>query len=196
MRLLIAAGLAGAAIASLAACNKAPQASSGATAPPSAVTATPSAGPLAAQDMPHRKAGLWRTTVALEGMAQTMPATETCVDAASEAKMSMLGQQMGRQHCQVPQISRSLDGSIRFDSSCDLGPAGRSVSSGTITGDFNTSYKMVIETTTTGGPSGPRNGANKMTVAATWVGPCAADQRGGDVIMGGRKFNLSDSKPR
>ena len=196
MRLLIAAGLAGAAIASLAACNKAPRASSGATPPPSAATAAPSAGQLAAQGLPHRRPGLWRQTMALEGMPQAIPATEVCVDAASEAKMSMLGQQMGREHCQASRISRSLDGSIRFDSSCDLGPAGRTVSSGTITGDFNNSYKMVIETTTTGGPSGPRNGGNKMTMTATWVGPCAAGQRGGDVIMGGRTINLSDSKPR
>ena len=196
MRLLIAAGLAGATIASLAACNKAPQSSSGATSPPSAVAAAPSAGPLAAQGFPHRKAGLWRTTMALEGMPQAMPATEVCVDAASEAKMWMLGQQTGREHCQTPQISRAPDGSIRFSSSCDLGSAGRTVSSGTITGDFNTSYKMVIETTTTGGPSGPRNGGNKMTMTATWVGRCAADQRGGDAIIGGRTINLSDAKPR
>ena len=192
MRVLIAAGLAGAALASLAACNKSPPGSSGATAQTPVPAATPAAGPLTAQDLPHRKAGLWRQTMAIEGMDRVMPATEMCVDAASEAKMSMLGQQMARGHCQTSQLSRGLDGSIRFNSSCDLGQAGKTVSSGTVTGDFNTNYKMVIDTTTTGGAVERPNRQNKMTIAATWVGSCAADQRDGDVIMGGRKINLSD----
>ena len=181
MRSLTTVWIVGVALASLAACNRPSQGSSGASAPESAIAATTSAGPVGAQDVPHRKAGLWRQTMAVEGMAQALPTTSMCVDAASEAKMSMLGQQAASD-CQTPRMSRGADGSIRFNSICGKG---KTVSSGIITGDFNNSYKMVVDTTTADGKS-------KMTIAATRTGPCAADQKGGDVISNGRKINVID----
>ena len=187
MRVLITVWLAGLALASLAACNKAPQGSNGASAPGSTAATTANAGPLGAQDLPHRKPGLWRQNMAIEGMAQAMPVSEMCVDEASEAKASLLGQQMTGEKCQTPQISRSLDGSIHFNFHCDMGQADKMVSSGTLTGDFNSSYKMVIDTTTTGEP------AHRMTVTGTRVGACAADQKGGDVMANGHKINMFDS---
>jgi hypothetical protein len=36
-----------------------------------------------------------------------------------------------------------------------------------------------------------------MTMTATWLGPCAADQRPGDMIMpGGMKMNILDIQKR
>jgi hypothetical protein len=31
-----------------------------------------------------------------------------------------------------------------------------------------------------------------MTLEGKWTGPCKADQKPGDVIMGGRKINVRD----
>ena len=37
----------------------------------------------------------------------------------------------------------------------------------------------------------PANGEMKMTIAAKWLGPCAADQKPGDMIMSnGMKINI------
>ena len=40
-------------------------------------------------------------------------------------------------------------------------------------------------------------GKMTMTIAATWLGPCAADQKPGDMIMGnGTKVNIPDMRKR
>jgi hypothetical protein len=120
-----------------------------------------------------------------------MPATEFCIDAASEAKMSMMGQQMSKNRCQAPRFNRNLDGSLSFVTACDFEGGGRTTSKGTISGDYNSSYKVAIDTTTTGGPAGMDQGGRKMTITATREGPCAPDQKGGDIILpGGRKMNV------
>jgi hypothetical protein len=195
MRVLIATGLACIALASLGACNKAPSATASGAA--SAAATTPAASsPISLQDLPHRKAGLWRQTMAMQGVDRTMPAVQACTDAASEAKLSLLGQHKNKDLCQDQQFSRNLDGSINFSVSCDLGPRGKTVSTGTITGDFNSSYKIAMDSTTSGSPAAPANGERKMTITATWLGPCAPGQRGGDMIMAdGRKVNLTDPSP-
>jgi hypothetical protein len=194
MRTLIAVGLAGAALAGLAACNKPASAPGGVTTAPSAAPAAPASGPLSIQDLPHRKPGLWRQTLAIEGMDQQMPATEVCLDQASEAKMSMLGQRMNKDKCASQSFSRNLDGSISFNVSCEMGPNIKTVSNGTISGDFNANYTAVINTTTAGGAGERMSGVHKMTITATWIGPCAPGQKGGDVIMpDGRKINLTDA---
>jgi len=175
--------------ASLAACSKP-------AAPPAAPSATASAAPPAAPasptsaEVPHRKAGLWRQTMTMEGMSQAMPATEICLDDAAQAKLSMIGRGMGKGRCDPPQFARNPDGSFNFTANCDMGPDGRSVTTGTFTGDFNSSYKGVIDTKMTGGPAAA-NGDHRMTIAAEWVGPCAPDQKPGDMIMpGGMKMNM------
>jgi hypothetical protein len=57
-----------------------------------------------------------------------------------------------------------------------------------ITGSFDTDYTMVI-TSQGEAVSAPRT----TTMSAKWLGPCAADQKPGDVIMpNGMKMNLLD----
>jgi hypothetical protein len=197
MRVFTTGLLAGAALLSIAACNK--QTSAPATTAQAgsatAAPAAPAAGPITADALPHRKPGLWRQTMAVEGMNQAMPAVEMCVDAVSETKMALLGQQMSKDRCKPPQLSRNLDGSISFTGDCDFGAGGRTQTKGTMSGDFNSSYKTVIESTHVGGAGGPGGADHKMTITATWVGACAAGQKGGDVIMpGGQKMNFSSGQ--
>jgi hypothetical protein len=60
-------------------------------------------------------------------------------------------------------------------------------------GHFNTTYKVSIDFTTTGAAVPSLNGEHGMTIAATWVGPCAPGQTGGDLIMSdGGTMNLGD----
>jgi hypothetical protein len=190
MRLSIGAILAGAALTSLAACNK--------PAPGAGSTSEPMAGatPLSMAQMPQRKAGLWRQTLHLAGSSQTMPPIQACTDAASEAKLTLLGQHKSRDLCQNQQFSRNPDGSIGFAVSCDLGPRGHTVSTGTISGDFGAHYQIAMDSRTTGAPLPQLNTERKMIIDAAWIGPCAAGQRGGDMITAdGHTVNLTDTRP-
>jgi hypothetical protein len=195
MRLLITGVLAGAAVLSVAACNK-PAPGGSASAPAAAAPAAPTSGSISLESLPHRRPGLWRQTMVMEGMPQGMPETQLCIDAPSEAKMSLMGQQMSHEHCETPQFSRNLDGSITFSSTCDFGgAAGKTVSHGTISGDFNSSYTTVIDSTHSGGAGPEGNRANKMTITSTRIGECQPGQKGGDMIMpGGRTMNLLSDK--
>jgi hypothetical protein len=186
MRVLVPLLLIGAAAAGLAACNR----------PAASGAAAPGAQPLALNDMPHRKAGLWRQTMHMEGVDRPMPAIEACTDEASEAKLNLLGQHKSKDLCQNQDFSRSPDGSIHFSVSCDLGAHGRTASTGTISGDFASHYRIAMASKTTGAPLAQMNSEHKMVIDATWIGPCAPGQRGGDMIMAdGRKVNLTAATP-
>ena len=190
MRRWIWVALGAAALVPMAGCSKpaAPPAASGA--PAATASAPASSAPQAIAQYPHRKAGLWRQTMSMAG-GPAMPPTEICLDDASQAKLSMMGQEMSRNHCAPPQFTRNLDGSFSFSASCDMGENGHSTTTGTVSGDFNSSYQTAIDSKITGAATAAANGEHKMTMTAAWVGPCAPDQKPGDMIMpGGMKMNM------
>jgi hypothetical protein len=186
MRILFAAGLAGLAVVSLAACNK-----SGSAANSSAAGGGPAAaGPLTIAQIPPRKPGLWKQTMVMDGAPTGGGIIQLCVDAASEAKMNIAAQNMPGAKCAPPQFNRAADGTISFTNACDMGANGKIQTSGTIKGDFNSGYVATIASTTSGAPYAAMNGAHTMVVTATWTGPCAPGQTGGDMIMpNGMKVN-------
>ncbi len=187
MRILFAAGLTGLAIVSLAACNKSGSAAGSSAA---AGAAPAAAGPLTLNQIPQRKPGLWKQTMAMDRSATGGGAIELCVDAASEAKANLAAQNIPGAKCDAPQFVRAVDGSITFSSSCDMGANGKVHTTGTIKGDFNSGYVASIATTTSGAPEAAMNGSHNMVVNATWIGPCAPGQTGGDMILpNGMKVN-------
>jgi hypothetical protein len=190
MRTLIAAALAGAAIASLAACSKPAAGPAG----PSSAAAGPApvaSGPLTADQIPHRKPGLWSQTMAMDGAAGG-PGMQFCVDAASEARTSLAAQNIPGAKCDN-QLSRNLDGSLSVSGSCDMGANGKVQSTGVIKGDFNTGYTMTMDSTYSGSPVQAMNGKHTMTITAAWTGPCAPGEKGGDIILpNGMKVNALD----
>lgn len=191
MRMLIVAGLAGVALVSLAACNKHPASGDAAASSGAGVASAPAApaGPVAIQSIPHRKPGLWSQTMTMSGAPTQMPSLKICVDEASEAKTSLLVQQSRDSKCGPPQLTRNLDGSITFTTSCDMGQFGKVDSTGTVKGDFNSAYTVDMNSTTTGGPAG-KSETHHIALTATRVGDCAPGQVGGDIIMAnGMKLN-------
>lgn len=192
MRPSIAAVLMGAALSAIAACNKTEPAAASGSASGSGSASAP--GPLTAGQMPHRKPGLWRQVMTMDGTAPAGPGMQLCVDEASEAKMSAFAQRMpGAVHCPPAQFTRNMDGSISFAESCDTGANGKSASTGTIKGDFNSGYTEEIDTQYSGSRMASLNGDHKMTITATWLGACAPGQRGGDLILAnGMKRNMLD----
>jgi hypothetical protein len=167
-------------------------------APAPVASAAPSFGgaPIALDTLPRRKAGLWRQTLELAGSDKSLPPVESCADAASEAKLTPLGQHKAKDLCQNQAFARNADGSISFSVSCDLGPRGKTVSTGTISGDMNARYVIAMDSKTTDAPIAEANVEHRMTITATWLGACGPGQRGGDMIMAdGRKVNLTDPAP-
>jgi hypothetical protein len=173
----------------LAGCNK-----------PATPGAKPSAGaPSAASatvTLPDRKAGLWEQTMSRDGKPAMGPMggkMSVCLDAATSQKMSVFGRQFGRGMCEQPSVSRGLDGTYTFASSCDSPGGGKIVSKGTASGDFNSHYEVHSQTDITGARMERMNGHHEMVMTGDWKGPCPPDMKAGDVVMGnGFKVNVAD----
>jgi hypothetical protein len=93
--------------------------------------------------------------------------------------------------CSRRDVQRSGN-SLTIDSSCTL--SGKTATShAVITGSFESAYTMTVTSQSDALPDGKMT----MTMAAKWLGPCAADQKPGDVIMGnGFKMNVLEMQKR
>lgn len=143
------------------------------------------AAPVLAADMPARKAGLWEMkTTTPDGRAVSM---QQCVDAQTDQAMQANVGSTAQRDCSKRDVQRSGN-TITIDSACTV--AGKARTSHTvITGSFESGYSMVTTNETAGMP------ARTMNIAAKWLGPCAADQKPGDIVMpNGAKMNILDMK--
>lgn len=156
---------------------------------PAASTAAPA--PAAMTGPPRRKPGLWSHTIQSAGATQAM---KVCLDADTDAKMTVWGQAASQEMC--PQQSFSpAPGGFAFESTCNLGGgAGTIVSKGSVTGDFNSAYTVKVASTTTGASMPQANGPHDMTMTAKWEGPCPSGMKGGDATItlpGGRQMTIN-----
>jgi len=139
-----------------------------------------------AQDMQKRKSGLWELRMSVgQGMV-----VSHCVD---QARDDALRQQMMRgmdpSGCTRSNFQRSA-GRMSFDSTCTFNNS-RMTSHTTITGDFDSAYRM--ETHSTYDPPLAGKSEGGVTVDAKWVGACKPGQRPGDMVMpGGMTMNVYD----
>lgn len=177
-----------AAALTLAACGQKTETAKSADAAGTAATATvaTSSGPVT---MPARKPGLWTQTVNTGDMTQT---SKICIDATVDKAMSVMGSQMSKEMCSKNEITAAAGG-YAFESVCQVGSGmGTTTSKGTVTGDFNSKYTVAAETTVSGANAAQMNGAHKMTLEATWTGPCPAGFQPGDMeLPGGMKMNIA-----
>ena len=137
--------LAATATLALAACSK-PAGEKAASAEGAAKPATataPAAGPAA---MPNRKPGLWKQTVSTAGMTQT---STICLDKAVESKLAVWGAGASKDMCKQTAMAPTAGG-WTFASTCDMGTGGTTTTKGTVTGDFDTSYKVEASSVTEG----------------------------------------------
>jgi hypothetical protein len=142
--------------------------------------------PAAAVELPTRKAGLWEMTMLREGATSGLPAMQHCTDAAIDKEMTTIVGNIQEQ-CSRKDIQKVGD-TIVIDSVCSFGGV-KSTAHSEITGDFNSAYTVKVTTNIEGGP---RPGASTMTFQAKWLSPCLSNQRPGDIIMPGVKFNVQD----
>jgi hypothetical protein len=133
--------------------------------------------------VPHQRAGLWETSMTMMGRPFL---TQSCIDAASEEKMSVFSSQLRHRNCKSGAVTHNADGSWTAVSVCEFTPGNVSTTRAIITGDFNSRIAMAMHT--------DRPGMPDMQMTMTWQGPCKPGMRGGDVIMGnGMKMNMLDA---
>jgi hypothetical protein len=154
--------------------------------------------PALAAEMPARKAGLWEITTSAG--AGNGVAIRQCIDAATDQMMQSragtgpapgTGPGAGTPPCSKRDVQKTGD-TVTIDSTCTV--AGRTVNThAVVTGSFDSAYTMTVTSQGDGIPAG----AGTMTMSAKWLGPCAADQRPGDMIMpNGMKINILDLQKR
>jgi hypothetical protein len=137
---------------------------------------------LAETPVPHRKPGLWESSMAMMGHPYT---TQSCVTEESEAKMSVFSSQSRQKNCSSSSITHNLDGSWTSTSTCKFGPGPARVTHAHVSGDMNSKFTVVISTD---GSTAP-----ETTMTMSWVGACKPGMKGGDVIMSnGMKMNAID----
>jgi hypothetical protein len=142
------------------------------------------AAPAFAGDLPARKAGLWQVdTTVSAGHTVTM---KQCIDAKTDEAMQARFASLPQQNCSKHDVQKSAD-KITIDSVCSI--AGRTTTGHiVITGSFDSAYTMVMTSDVKGVPT-PHN----VTMSAKWLGPCAAGQKPGDMVLpNGRTINVID----
>lgn len=144
-------------------------------------------------DLPARKAGLWEIKMSFAGGTLPAQLMTQCIDAASDRLMN--SSFAPAQSACSRQDMRKSGGAITVDSVCKFGEA-TTTSHAVVTGSFDSAYTMQVTSKREGGPALPGlapGGETHMTVAAKWLGPCAAGQKPGDVIMAnGVTMNVID----
>jgi hypothetical protein len=143
--------------------------------------------PALAAEMPTRKAGLWDIRMNFENRSVPGQTMQQCIDASTDQAMQSSAGALSQSACSKRDVQRSAN-TITIDSVCTV--AGKtSTSHAVVTGSFDSAYTMTVTSESERMPGGQMT----MTIAAKWLGPCTADQKPGDMILGnGRKMNILD----
>jgi hypothetical protein len=140
--------------------------------------------PAFALDMPPRKPGLWELKMDFEG--RKMPATtmKQCTDATSDKVMNSNFGGPAQAACSKQDVTKTANGMI-VDSVCQFGE-GTTTTHAVVSGSFDSAYTVDVNSKREGGrpvPGMPADGSSHMTITAKWLGPCAAGQKPGDMVM-------------
>jgi hypothetical protein len=132
--------------------------------------------------LPHQRLGLWDSSMTVMGRPMT---TESCIDAASESKMSALSASIRQKRCKSGSIRHNADGSWTSISSCEFVPGKVMKSRSVVSGDFNSRVNITVYAD---GDTTP-----KTAITMTYMGACKPGMKGGDVVMSnGVKMNVID----
>jgi hypothetical protein len=144
-----------------------------------------------AADLPSRKPGLWQVKTRIENSNAPGREVRQCIDAATDQMTQSSAGPFAAAACPERAVQRS-ENSIVIDSSCTVGgkPA---TAHAVVAGSFDSAYTMTVTAQSGVFPGGKMI----MTMEGKWLGPCAADQKPGDIIMGnGIKINIPEMMKR
>lgn len=187
--------IAGLGALALSACGEKTETTKTATATTTAATTTAEAGgPLDPNAPPKRKPGLWQQTISSGGTVAM--ASKVCLDAATDAQMSIAGAQASKNACPGAKTARAADGGYTIDATCNMGSGGTVATHAVMKGDFNNAYEVDVNSTTTGAAAPQMNRSDKIKIMAKWLGPCPAGMQPGDMQMAnGMTINMTGFDP-
>jgi hypothetical protein len=153
-----------------------------------AVLALAGVMPALAAELPSRKAGLWEVRTSINGPGVT---TQQCIDASTDQMTQSSAGPLAQAACSKRDVQKSGD-TTTIDSTCML--AGKTATAhAVIAGSFDSSYTMTVTSESNALPGGKMT----MTIVAKRLGPCTADQKPGDMILGnGVKINILEMQKR
>jgi hypothetical protein len=148
--------------------------------------------PVAAQEFPTRRAGLWEVTITQDGQKSPPQVMQQCTDAETDKLMNAFGGDISAELCAKQEV-RKVGSTIVINATCQIGPM-KSTSQSVVTGDFNNSYTVKVTSKVEGLPAGASIMAGgTTTIQARWISACKPDQQPGDIIMaGGQRMNIRD----
>lgn len=161
---------------------------SGAAAATAVENSTFAAAP-ADNSQPHRRFGLWEQHLTLDDGTYAIPTSRMCIDAAAEPRLTLVGAQMDRAQCGAYRFGRGARGDWSFYSVCRLDRGTRVTTSGTASGDFQSSYQIDVIGQTIGAVDAKLNAIHRLKIDARWLGSCPAGMAGGDYTSGGSIIN-------
>jgi hypothetical protein len=147
------------------------------------------AEPVLAADLPHRKPGVWEVKYfpISDKHGNTI---QYCIDAEADKMTLMIAGTLDLHECDKIDMQR-LGDALTIDFACTV--KGKPATAHTvISGNFDSAYTM---TSTVRGEDVLASMRN-VTAAGTWLGPCAAGVRPGDIVNpvfpNGGKLNVLD----
>ncbi|HEY8063984.1 MAG TPA: DUF3617 family protein [Methylosinus sp.] len=143
----------------------------------------------AADDIPHRKAGLWRIERMTQGAPSRFGPMEMCIDEKTD---DIMRQRMGDQEQKCDKISFRREGDkYRVSSVCKMEQT-VATTEGTFTGSFDSAYRAELHVTfdpplRTRASSDIVRSSSDIVMEAKWLGPCKPGQKPGDIDAPGLK---------
>jgi len=134
-----------------------------------------------ADTMPHRKPGLWQITSTMQGGPMPSMTSKYCIDAATENALMHAGQSMARRNCESPVMHVSGNTAV-INGTCKFGNM-TSTSHTVITFSGADAYHGETHSHMSPAPQGMPP-EMVTTMDARWMGPCSADMKPGDIVMG------------
>ena len=138
--------------------------------------------PASADDLPTRKAGLWEITSGMGGRSVKM---QQCVDAATDHAMQTRAGTTPHGDCSKRDVQKSGD---HDDDRFRLHDRWQNQD---LAHRHRRQLRQRVHVTVTSPDRGSACRRPPATLGAKWLGPCAADQKPGDMIMpNGMKMNI------
>lgn len=149
--------------------------------------------PALADSLPPRKSGLWESKAETE-MGPIV--TKQCIDEKTDqlAQGAVGGPDGIAKACSKNSVVKTATG-YATETKCQFGPMS-SEGKGLITGDFNTAIRIETTTTMTGLPGQDKPVTKTTVIENRWVGPCAAGQKPGDIILRDGKVVKTPGSPK
>lgn len=134
-----------------------------------------------ATQTPTRKPGWWEIQMTVAGATAKLahPTMRLCTDPAIDAVQPPFGVHVG-QACPPVQITRTATG-WDIHAACTTGGAAISAE-GHASGDLNSRYSVELVTRMNPAPA-PEAAETHVHMDATWLGPCPAGKKPGDLDM-------------